>query len=121
MVRDDKRKPATACLTRLRAASLEPLLLRVATSIRRYDNAQYPMEICLDSDIGHLPYNGATRQIPNTQSLDTRNGNPIPAEEDEPVSCCLLQYHKKAPASTTLATATAHFLPAYSCIPRPVF
>ena len=46
---------------------------------------QYPMEICRGSDVGHLPYNGATRQIPNTQSLDTRNGNPIPSEEDEPV------------------------------------
>jgi hypothetical protein len=52
---------------------------------------QYPMEICRDSDVGHLPYNGATRQIPNTQSLDTRNGNPIPSEEDEPVRLpCML-------------------------------
>ena len=44
-----------------------------------------PMEICLDSEVGHTSFNGATRQIPNTQSLDTRNGNPIPSEEDEPL------------------------------------
>ena len=27
----------------------------------------------------------STRQIPGTQSLDTRNGNPIPSEADEPL------------------------------------
>ena len=71
--------------------------------------ANYPMEICLDSEVGHTAFNGAyvaqllltsglysskdpsnnradrTRQIPNTQALDTRNGNPIPSEEDEPL------------------------------------
>eukprot|EP01048_Picozoa_sp_COSAG05_P002728 COSAG05_NODE_117_length_17936_cov_137.220945_7_plen_344_part_00 len=47
--------------------------------------ANYPMEICLDSDVGHTPFNGATRQIPATQSLDVRNGNPIPTEDEEPL------------------------------------
>lgn len=47
--------------------------------------ANYPMEICFDSDVGHTPFNGATRQIPNTQSLDSRNGNPIPKEDEEPL------------------------------------
>ena len=35
--------------------------------------------------VGHTAYNGVTRQIPGTQSLDTRNGNPIPSEADEPL------------------------------------
>ena len=47
--------------------------------------ANYPMEIRKDSEVGHTPYNGATRQIPATQSLDARNGNPIPTEEEEPL------------------------------------
>ena len=45
----------------------------------------YPMEICKDSQVGHTAHNGATRQIPATQALDIRNGNPIPSEEDEPL------------------------------------
>jgi hypothetical protein len=45
----------------------------------------YPMEICKDSEVGHTAHNGATRQIPATQSLDVRNGNPIPGEEEEPL------------------------------------
>jgi hypothetical protein len=54
--------------------------------IREYFvTANYPMEICLDSEVGHTTHNGATRQIPNTQSLDSRNGNPIPSEEQEPL------------------------------------
>ena len=47
--------------------------------------ANYPMEIRKDSEVGHTPYNGATRQIPATQQLDARNGNPIPTEEEEPL------------------------------------
>ena len=50
----------------------------------------YPMEICLDSKVGHTPFNGATRQIPNTQALDTRNGNPIPSETVRLNIFCLL-------------------------------
>ena len=69
----------------------------------------YPMEICRGSTVGHTAWNGvschdiagiwvaffsgcqryrcgqATRQIPATQSLDVRNGNPIPTEEEEPL------------------------------------
>lgn len=47
--------------------------------------ANYPMEIRLDSSVGHTAHNGATRQIPNTQHLDSRNGNEIPTEEQEPL------------------------------------
>jgi hypothetical protein len=45
--------------------------------------ANYPLEVCRDSEVGHTAYNGATRQIPNTQHLDVRNGNPIPTEDEE--------------------------------------
>jgi hypothetical protein len=51
----------------------------------RHVTANYPMEICKDSDVGHTAYNGATRQIPATQALDSRNGNPIPTEQEEPL------------------------------------
>jgi hypothetical protein len=54
--------------------------------LREYSvTANYPMEICKDSEVGHTAWNGATRQIPNTQALDARNGNPIPSEEEEPL------------------------------------
>jgi hypothetical protein len=29
--------------------------------------ANFPLEICLDSDVGHTAYNGVTRQIPVCQ------------------------------------------------------
>jgi hypothetical protein len=38
----------------------------------------YPMEICAGSEVGHTPFNGATRQIPGTSGLGPHNGNPIP-------------------------------------------
>ena len=54
--------------------------------VREYAvTVNYPMEIRKGSEIGHTAYNGATRQIPGTQSLDGRNGNPIPTEEEEPL------------------------------------
>ena len=40
----------------------------------------YPHEVCFGSQIGHTPFNGATRQIPGTSSQW-----PIPTEEDEPL------------------------------------
>lgn len=44
----------------------------------------YPFEVRADSTVGHTAYNGATRQIPGTASLDVRNGNPLPSLEEEP-------------------------------------
>ena len=43
------------------------------------------LRACWWVQVGHTAYNGVTRQIPGTQSLDTRNGNPIPSEADEPL------------------------------------
>ena len=46
--------------------------------------ANYPIEIKMDSDVGHTTHNGATRQIPNTQHLSTPwDGITIPTEEEE--------------------------------------
>jgi hypothetical protein len=45
----------------------------------------YPMEICAGSDVGHTPFNGATRQIPGTHSMGAHNGNPIPGDVEEPL------------------------------------
>jgi hypothetical protein len=47
--------------------------------------ANFPLEIRAGSSVGHTAYNGVTRQIPGTQTLDSRNGNPIPPEETEPL------------------------------------
>ena len=45
----------------------------------------FPMELTPGSPVAHTTHNGATRQIPATQQLDARNGNPIPTEEEEPL------------------------------------
>eukprot|EP01050_Picozoa_sp_SAG11_P031956 SAG11_NODE_10156_length_851_cov_0.722074_2_plen_156_part_00 len=46
--------------------------------------ANYPIEIRLDSEVGHTPHNGATRQIRNTQHLSTPlDGIKIPTEAEE--------------------------------------
>ena len=45
----------------------------------------YPFEIRAGSEVGHTAFNGATRQIPGTASLDVRNGNPLPSLEEEPL------------------------------------
>ena len=70
----------TCLLTKLLHSNERDLPVR-----ERRVTANYPMEIRKDSEVGHTPYNGATRQIPATQSLDARNGNPIPTEEEEPL------------------------------------
>ena len=44
-----------------------------------------PHEVRFGSKIGHTAYNGATRQIPGTSSFDSRNGHPIPTEDEEPL------------------------------------